>query len=144
MPSRGTPIRKSDKADSKAKAPAKKTETKSAKGTGKKTIKATPLSKKVKRFLDNAYPKWEEHVFEQAEKVVNDGGEKYNVMFMRFSDSKDDKELNDDKNVEIIKDILFSYHTVDEKTASGQLTMCDITKGQQSGASTLSIYFMNA
>lgn len=105
-----------------------KKEEKPKKGSGKKkVVKKSALADKVKSFVASVNPEYPEKVQEVMEKLVKDKeGEKTNVVFVRFSENGDDEEVNDEANIEVIKDLLFAYHTVPDKSTSGKQLMLEV------------------
>lgn len=127
MPKRGTTAEKPE---------AKATE----KGNETKTVKKSPLEEKVKKFLDEVNPELQGKIQERLERVVSAGGEKNNVLFLRFSDSSEDEEVNDEANVEAIKEILFFYHTAPEKIKSGKAMVVEIVPKTEDDPHTICFY----
>ena len=118
----------------------KKAPAKGAKTT--KTEKRSPLATKVKKFFAEVDDKLEESIYEIMEQQVKDSeGNKENVMFVRFSDDVESDEINEEFNVAKIKEVLYHYHTTDEKLKTGKAIVLDVIPVDENNENaTLTLY----
>lgn len=132
MPVRGKTTEKTEKAPE-----VKETTTDT---TAPKTVQKSPLEEKVKKFLDEVNPTIKDKIQEKLERVVASGGEKTNVLFLRFSKNASDEEVDDEVNVETIKEILFAFHTMPENHKSGKALMVEIVPKTEDDPHTMCFY----
>lgn len=105
-----------------------------------KTVQKSLLEEKVKKFLDEVNPTIKDKIQEKLERVVASGGEKTNVLFLRFSKNSSDEEVDDEVNVETIKEILFAFHTMPENHKSGKALMVEIVPKTEDDPHTMCFY----
>lgn len=105
-----------------------------------KTVQKSPLEEKVKKFLDEINPTIKDKIQEKLERVVASGGEKTNVLFLRFSKSSSDEVVDDEVNVETIKEILFAFHTIPETHKSDKALMVEIVPKTEDDPHTMCFY----
>lgn len=115
-------------------------ETQAVDNKSENIVKKSPLEEKVKKYLDEVSPEIQGKIHEKLERVVNADGEKNNVLFVRFSDSPEDEEVNDEVNVSVIKDILFHYHTAPEKIKGGKALVLEIVPPADGQPHTICFY----
>lgn len=132
MPVRGKTTEKTEKAPE-----VKETTTDT---TAPKTVQKSLLEEKVKKFLDEVNPTIKDKIQEKLERVVASGGEKTNVLFLRFSKNASDEEVDDEVNVETIKEILFAFHTMPENHKSGKALMVEIVPKTEDDPHTMCFY----
>ena len=110
------------------------------------TVKKSPLIEKVKKMFDTVDPTIRENIFEEVERqVTGDSQEKTNVAFFQFSPTKEADEFDNDFNVDVIKDILFAHHTMEEKTPTGNPLMVEVLPPANDGEPhTLCVYEVSA
>jgi len=87
------------------------------------------VEERVKKFLAEIDPKFPDFINDTLNQEVTDkvSKEKTSVCFMAFSpNGKEDEAIDDEFNVKCIKDILFHYHTAEEKVKSGKHLMIEV------------------
>lgn len=93
--------------------------------TATQTVKKLPLTEKVKKWLGAVRPDLTDNIYEIVERVVEDDEKnKNNVCFVTFSPEGDD--VDDAYNESAIKDVLFAYHTIPDKTPAGKVMLVEV------------------
>lgn len=105
-----------------------------------RTIKKSPLEDTVKKYLTLVNPEIEGKIQESLERVLSAEGEKTNVLFVRFSASSEDKEVDDEANIEVMKEILFHYHTAPEKVRGGKALVIEVVPSTEDDPHTMCFY----
>lgn len=98
--------------------PVRETEDKNKAQTGaKKTVKKNPFEERLKKFLENVQKGLTAKIHQiKCVKVSEPGEPKVDMGFLVFSkNGAKDTEIDREYNVEVIKDVLFHYHTAPEK-----------------------------
>ena len=75
-------------------------------------VKKSPLMSSVGKYLDTIDKSYRDKVQEGIERVISADGDKFNTVFIRFSNSWDDEELDEAENERIIKNVLLHYFAV--------------------------------
>jgi hypothetical protein len=87
------------------------------------------LVEKTKKFFDTIDKKLNLHVHQMMERVVEDAEKnKNNVVFVTFSTEgcTEEDEVDDEVNIEMIKKVLFAYHTMPDKINTGKAFMIEV------------------
>lgn len=104
------------------------------------TTKVTkyPLEEKVVKYLAAIRPDLPACINESVNSDVKTPDGKVTVCFMTFSpNGADDESVDDDFNVQAIKDILFDYHTVPDKAPTGKQLIVEVLKPETEGDPTM-------
>lgn len=101
--------------------------------TEKSTVKKLPLTERSIKYLKSMIPDVEDKIYEVLERQVEaDDKEKYNVCFVSLSEDKD-VEPTAENSKEIIKEILFLYHTAPDTNPTGKQMVLEVLD-DESGA----------
>lgn len=103
-------------------------------------VQKSLLDEKVKKFLDEVNPDIKNRIQEKLERVVKSDGEKINVLFMRFSKTSADEVVDEETNVETMKEILFAFHTTPDTHKSGKAMMVEIVPKTEDDPHTMCFY----
>lgn len=152
------PSRKTIVAEEQKKAPAKKSGGKKATAaeapetdaaeTGKKLVTKSPLQEKFKKFLAAVDPEYPSKIVEMMQrKVTGESAEDTaDIVFATFSPNgeADADNVDLEYNKEVIKNILFYYHTAPESTKAGGKVECleIVPPSEDSAAHILGYYEM--
>ena len=87
------------------------------------------LVEKTKKFFDSIDKELNKHVHQMMERVVEDSEKnKNNVVFVTFSTlgCTEEDEVDDEENIEMIKKVLFAYHTMPDKINTGKAFVVEV------------------
>lgn len=95
--------------------------------TGGKQVKKSPLQEKFKKFLKECNPEYPDMINDLSERMVSDDDTKFPVVFAVFSkNGESDEDVDNEFNKDIIKNVLFFYHTAEEKHATGKVELIEV------------------
>lgn len=100
-----------------------KTSAPKADAGAKAGTKKFPLIERVKKFFDKVSPELNENIFEINEQNVEQDGHKNKCVFVVFTDKTNaqaEGSVVEEKNVELIKEVLFGYHTLADAIPPGK------------------------
>jgi len=95
----------------------------------KETVQKFVIEERVKKYLEGINPELVPSINETLNREVIDKTtkEKNSVCFVVFStNGEKDEMVDEDYNIACIKDVLFHYHTAEEKQSSGKALMVEV------------------
>ena len=106
-------------------------------------VKKSIMEEKVKKYLAEVSKELPSKVFEIFERMLTskESGEKSVVVFTAFSPNGEaDEEVDDTFNIEKIKEVLFHYHTAQEKIATGKIMVVEVVPPSEEGEPHLACF----